>query len=73
MYYIWSYRNRAWYKSDRQGYTLSKSSAGVYDKSEAASITLSGLPGACVAVDVDLDIEGDADEVEARLEELRRI
>lgn len=75
-YFIWSYRNRSWYRSDRAGYTDHVAAAGEYDATEAADIVLSGLPGGCVAVDTffkDRIPPDDPHAVEKYLDELKRI
>lgn len=74
-YFIWSYRHSEWYGPDRSGYTLDTRKAGQYDAVEAADITLSGLPGGCIAVDAFFAdrIPQMGPEVEKWLDEMRRI
>lgn len=76
-YYIWSHRKDQWWGPDHGGYSNSLAAAGEYTRTEAADIMFNALPGANVAVEVEL---GDRrmgtkspKEVKAELETLRRI
>lgn len=75
LYFIWSHRHREWWQADRSGYSRTLARAGKYSTAEAAQIVLGGLPGSNTAVDAMLlsRFTGNADEVEAELEILRRM
>jgi hypothetical protein len=79
-YLIWSHRHREWWRAERQGYSRTLSDAGRYSKADAADIVLSGLPGSNTAIDEHIlngwkgeIFAGDAEEIEAELEHLRRM
>lgn len=77
-YHIWSHRHDQWWGPDRAGYTSHIERAGKYSKAEAADIVLSSLPGANVAVDVELAknnkaLTGSTLDTKKELEVLRRL
>lgn len=50
-YFIWSHRHSQWWGPDRAGYTVNIAKAGVYNKEDAADITVGGsLPGSDIAI-----------------------
>jgi hypothetical protein len=76
-YVIWSYRKRMWWGVDRSGYTRDVAVAGRYYRAEAASVMFDGLPGANIAIDLELAARFTGMEesglIEAEIESWRRI
>lgn len=75
MYYIWSNRHRQWWGPEKSGYSSHLAKAGTYDHDTAADIQMMGLPGANIAIPCTIggQVAGDADSVEERLDQLKRI
>lgn len=76
MYYIWSFRNRAWWGPNHEGYVSDLRDAGKYSIVEAKNIAFNGLPGGAMPVDMQLaqQLQGlGAQEVEDKLDAWRRL
>lgn len=75
-YYIWSHRRDQWWRPNEEGYTDSLGNAGEYSWEATADIVLSSLPGADIAVPVEMGkhrLSGSTAEVKLELDTLRRL